>query len=139
MNPRAGLDDVEKRKFLTLSRLELRPIRRTARGQSLSQGSVNKCHSFLHHTSRAVHARGLYKAKCPKHKMFKNTVRNTLYNQSSSNTDEFKQPSVAFCRFANCSILLCLRLLPTYACLCDEAAHPQSESHSRQLLKGWKL
>jgi hypothetical protein len=30
MGPRAGLDDVEKRKFLTLSRLELRPLGRPA-------------------------------------------------------------------------------------------------------------
>jgi hypothetical protein len=33
--PRAGLDDVEKRKFLTLPELELRPIGRPARSQSL--------------------------------------------------------------------------------------------------------
>jgi hypothetical protein len=32
---RAGLDDVEKRKFLTLSGLELRPLGRSARSQSL--------------------------------------------------------------------------------------------------------
>jgi hypothetical protein len=35
VDPRAGLDDVEKRKFLTLSGLELRPLHRTARSQSL--------------------------------------------------------------------------------------------------------
>jgi hypothetical protein len=33
--PRAGLDDVEKRKFLTLPVLELRPLGRPARSQSL--------------------------------------------------------------------------------------------------------
>jgi hypothetical protein len=33
--PRAGLDDIEKRKFLTLPGLELRPLGRHARGQSL--------------------------------------------------------------------------------------------------------
>jgi hypothetical protein len=33
--PRAGLDDVEKRKFLTLPVLELRPLRRPARSESL--------------------------------------------------------------------------------------------------------
>jgi hypothetical protein len=33
--PRAGLDDVEKGKFLTLPGLELRPLRRPARSQSL--------------------------------------------------------------------------------------------------------
>jgi hypothetical protein len=35
VGPRAGLDDVEKRKFLTLPRLELRPLGRPARSQSL--------------------------------------------------------------------------------------------------------
>jgi hypothetical protein len=31
LDPRAGLDDVEKRKFLTLPELELRPLGRPAR------------------------------------------------------------------------------------------------------------
>jgi hypothetical protein len=35
VKPRAGLDDVEKRKFLTLPGLELRPLGRPARRQSL--------------------------------------------------------------------------------------------------------
>jgi hypothetical protein len=35
VDPRAGLDDVEKRKFLTLPRLELRSLGRPARNQSL--------------------------------------------------------------------------------------------------------
>jgi hypothetical protein len=35
VGPRAGLDDAEKRKFLTLSGLELRPLSRPARSQSL--------------------------------------------------------------------------------------------------------
>jgi hypothetical protein len=35
VDPRAGLDDVEKRKFLTLPGLELRPLCRAARSQSL--------------------------------------------------------------------------------------------------------
>jgi hypothetical protein len=35
MDPRAGLDYVEKRKFLTLPTLELRPLGRPARSQSL--------------------------------------------------------------------------------------------------------
>jgi hypothetical protein len=35
VNPRAGMDDVEKRKFLTLPGLELRPLGRSARSQSL--------------------------------------------------------------------------------------------------------
>jgi hypothetical protein len=35
VGPRAGLDDVEKRKFLTLPGFELRPLGRLARGLSL--------------------------------------------------------------------------------------------------------
>jgi hypothetical protein len=35
MDPRAGLDDVEKRKFLILLGLELRPLGSPARSQSL--------------------------------------------------------------------------------------------------------
>jgi hypothetical protein len=35
VGPRAGLDDVEKRNFLTLPGLELRPLGRPARSQSL--------------------------------------------------------------------------------------------------------
>jgi hypothetical protein len=35
VGPRAGLDDMEKRKFLTLPGLELRPVGRPARSQSL--------------------------------------------------------------------------------------------------------
>jgi hypothetical protein len=35
VGPRASLDDVEKRKFLTLPGLELRPLGRPARSQSV--------------------------------------------------------------------------------------------------------
>jgi hypothetical protein len=35
VDPRAGLEDLEKRKFLTLTGLELRPLGRPARSQSL--------------------------------------------------------------------------------------------------------
>jgi hypothetical protein len=35
VGPRAGLEDVENRKFSTLPGLELRPLRRPARSQSL--------------------------------------------------------------------------------------------------------
>jgi hypothetical protein len=34
MDPRAGMDDVEKRKFFTLPGLELQPLDRPARSQS---------------------------------------------------------------------------------------------------------
>jgi hypothetical protein len=46
VGPRASLYDVEKRKFLTLPRLELRPLGRPARNQSLYRlsypGSKNR-------------------------------------------------------------------------------------------------
>jgi hypothetical protein len=35
MDPRAGLDDLEKRKFLTVLGLELRPLSRPSPSQSL--------------------------------------------------------------------------------------------------------
>jgi hypothetical protein len=35
VDPRAGLDDLDKRKFLTLLGLDLRPLSRPARSQSL--------------------------------------------------------------------------------------------------------
>jgi hypothetical protein len=51
VDPRAGLDDVDKRKFLTLAGLELRPFGRPARSQSLYRlryhGSLIKFHSFI--------------------------------------------------------------------------------------------
>jgi hypothetical protein len=37
VDPRAGLDDLEKRKFFTLPGLELRPLSRPARSQSIYQ------------------------------------------------------------------------------------------------------
>jgi hypothetical protein len=37
VDPRGGLDDFEKRKFLTLPGLEIRPLIRPARSQSLYQ------------------------------------------------------------------------------------------------------
>jgi hypothetical protein len=40
VGPRTGLDDVEKRKFLTLPGLELRTLGRPARSQSLYRLSV---------------------------------------------------------------------------------------------------
>jgi hypothetical protein len=46
VDPRAGLDDVEKRQFLTLPGHELRPLRRSVRSQSLYRlrhpGSLRK-------------------------------------------------------------------------------------------------
>jgi hypothetical protein len=40
VDPRAGLDDAEKRKFLTLPGLELRPLGRPANSQSLYQSRL---------------------------------------------------------------------------------------------------
>jgi hypothetical protein len=40
VDPRAGLDDVEKRKFFTLPGLELRPLGRPARSQSLTDCAI---------------------------------------------------------------------------------------------------
>jgi hypothetical protein len=40
MNPRSGLDDVEKRKFLTIRGLELRPHGRPACSQSLTDRAI---------------------------------------------------------------------------------------------------
>jgi hypothetical protein len=53
MDPRAGVDDVEKRKFLALPRLELRPLGRPARSQSLYRLS------YLGSKGKAVPVRGL--------------------------------------------------------------------------------
>jgi hypothetical protein len=39
---RAGLDDVERRKFLTLPGLELRPLGRPARSQSLCRLTLSR-------------------------------------------------------------------------------------------------
>jgi hypothetical protein len=57
VDPRAGLDDVKKRKLLTLTGLELRPLGRPARSQSLyrlrypdSQGPV-----FISPRNRVAH------------------------------------------------------------------------------------
>jgi hypothetical protein len=54
VDPRAGLDDVEKRKFLTLLGLELRPIGRLARSQSLYRLS------YLGPPNSGIHSNGNY-------------------------------------------------------------------------------
>jgi hypothetical protein len=48
MDPRAGLDDVENRTFLTLTGLELRPLRRPARNQSLCRLRIPESISHTH-------------------------------------------------------------------------------------------
>jgi hypothetical protein len=47
VGPRAGLDYMEKRKFLTLPGLELRPLRRPARSQSLYRLSYSGSRTFV--------------------------------------------------------------------------------------------
>jgi hypothetical protein len=42
MDPRAGLDDVEKRKFLTLPGLKLRPLGRPAHSEATNLVSVTR-------------------------------------------------------------------------------------------------
>jgi hypothetical protein len=43
VGPRAGLDDVEKKKFFTLPGLELRPFGRPARSQSIKEVKLHSC------------------------------------------------------------------------------------------------
>jgi hypothetical protein len=50
MDPRAGLDDVEKRKLLTLPGLELRTLGRPARSQSLYRLRYFGFHLWMTHT-----------------------------------------------------------------------------------------
>jgi hypothetical protein len=47
VDPRSGLDDFEKRKFLTLPGLELRPLRRPARSQSLYRLRYSGVHGMI--------------------------------------------------------------------------------------------
>jgi hypothetical protein len=51
VDPRAGLDDVQKRKFLTLPRLEHRPLVRPAFSQSLYRLIASSKYSFLNYCS----------------------------------------------------------------------------------------
>jgi hypothetical protein len=55
VGPRAALDDVEKRKFLTLPGLELQPVGRPASSKSLCPLSIpapNKEVNYYHHHHR---------------------------------------------------------------------------------------
>jgi hypothetical protein len=70
VDPRTGLDELEKRKFLTLPGLELRPLSRPARSQSLYRlsytGSIMISWDFdlapcSVLTLRAVHLYSLFK------------------------------------------------------------------------------
>jgi hypothetical protein len=47
VDPRAGLDDMEKTKFLTLPELELGPFGRPARNQSLYRMSYPGSYSYI--------------------------------------------------------------------------------------------
>jgi hypothetical protein len=48
MGPRAGVDDVDKRKFLTIPGLELRPLVRPTCSQSLCQLRYPFSHGYRH-------------------------------------------------------------------------------------------
>jgi hypothetical protein len=54
MVPRTGLDDTKKRKFLSLPGLELRPLRRAARSQSLYRLSYPGSQLPFRRTYRSV-------------------------------------------------------------------------------------
>jgi hypothetical protein len=64
VDPGAGMDDVEKRKFLTLAGLELRHLGRPARSQSLSRlvRFVDKVYRFgmLQQEVRALNSKLSY-------------------------------------------------------------------------------
>jgi hypothetical protein len=49
VDPRAGLDNMEKRKFLTLTRIELRYLGRPARSQSLPPLLLPSISFEIHH------------------------------------------------------------------------------------------
>jgi hypothetical protein len=55
MGPRASLDDMENRKFLALSRLELRPLGHPAHSQSLYRSVPNQSPDD-HSLSAVVHS-----------------------------------------------------------------------------------
>jgi hypothetical protein len=55
VGPRAGLADMEKRKFLTLTGLELRPLGRPAYSQSLYRLSYHSSTSGPFPTYKALH------------------------------------------------------------------------------------
>jgi hypothetical protein len=52
VGPRTGLDDVERRKTLSLPGLELRPLGRWARSQSLYRLPYLQCRVPLDHSKR---------------------------------------------------------------------------------------
>jgi hypothetical protein len=64
VDPRAGLDDVEKRKFLTLPGLELRHLGRQARGLSLYRlsypGSSKVTGSFVYRLFNGIVSNSYY-------------------------------------------------------------------------------
>jgi hypothetical protein len=56
VGPRAGLGDVEKRKFMTLPGLELRPLGRPARSQSVSRVRTELVHILITGLCIAYHS-----------------------------------------------------------------------------------
>jgi hypothetical protein len=61
VDPRGGLDDVEKREFLTLPGLQLRPLGRPARSQSLQRLSYPG--SYLNDQCLLINSLGRFTSK----------------------------------------------------------------------------
>jgi hypothetical protein len=59
VGPRTGLDDVEKRKFLTLPELELQPLCHPARSQSLYRLSFPGSHCGLYMINSVIFKFGM--------------------------------------------------------------------------------
>jgi hypothetical protein len=85
VDPRAGLDDVEKRKFLTLPALKLQPLSRPARSQSLyrlrSPGS-----GYVGYHQFYLGVLGLHVVACGKYNMRKEnriTVNSRILNHNN--------------------------------------------------------
>jgi hypothetical protein len=78
VDPRAGVDDLEKRKFLTLPGLELRPLSRPARSQSLYR---------LSYPGSYMLQQQYYKIN----NMFKQTYYSLLNNTAISKSEIFRR------------------------------------------------
>jgi hypothetical protein len=91
VGPRTGLDDMEKRKFLTLPGLELRPLSRPARSQSLYRlrypGSF-----FSHHGWQKLEENGI-KFKYERNKTL---CLGSKYTSSTQNFDKMEYLLLTF-------------------------------------------
>jgi hypothetical protein len=83
VDPRAGMDDVEKRKFLTLPGLELRPLRRPARSQSLYRLRYPGSHMYIQYVRDLCTCECIYEYTCLFHPAIKVIVCTSVTGQSS--------------------------------------------------------